>query len=143
MMCVMKRHSNFALAFIAGLVVAFAPRGASASPCDGVDRSMSPMEKASIVRAVSRDRNSNEVTIDPPLHWKSWWVVLGDGGTFDADYFFYHGDPSTTKLLGAIDTFYRPDEESWLLNWTRSHIPGIPPNLARCFAWHATKDPDG
>lgn len=55
---------------------------------------------------------------------------------------FYSGDPLKNKNVSLWSGAARIDEEQDIYEWVIKNVPGIPSQLAKCFAWHVTKNRD-
>jgi hypothetical protein len=120
-----------------------------ASPCDRVDRNLSEERKnflAPIVTAqVARELPAvQSVEVLQSFRLGHWHIIKVETHVSDEGYLFYKDDPAKTKYLTvwggsvpATDDEYRFIVKSLSEGKTR----GIPKALARCFAWHMTKEP--
>ncbi len=115
-------------------------RAWSASPCDGVDRSLTPERKAAFSIAIAKQLHLRKVDVWEAFQFGGWSIIYVDVPEADPPFLFYSHDPRTsspvTMWSGAAAYF----EEQEIKTWTLKNAPGIPPKLANCFAWHVTKD---
>jgi hypothetical protein len=57
----------------------------------------------------------------------------------DEPFLFYSGDPLANRYVTIWSGAARIDEEQDIYDWVIVNAPGIPVELAKCFAWHVTK----
>ena len=125
------------------LALAFMPMPVSAkTPCDGVDRHLLHGEKQKLMPPVARQIGAPHPTILQEFKFEDWSIVYADTGVSDETFIFYHGDPTRTHYVTIWSGAAGLDEESQIREWTVENAPGIPLRLAKCFAWHVTKDRD-
>ncbi|MEW6562985.1 MAG: hypothetical protein AB1400_07120 [Pseudomonadota bacterium] len=73
-----------------------------------------------------------------------WYIIKVETHISDQGYLFYNNDPAQTPYLtiwgGAVPA---TDEEYRFIvkSLSKGKTRGIPKALARCFAWHMTKEP--
>jgi hypothetical protein len=116
---------------------------ARATPCDGIDRGLTAERSAALARAIAEELHTKTVDVLQSYSNDSWSILYIDTHEADRAFLFFSGNPLkdhhyVTLWSGAA----RQDEEQDIMSWALKNAPGIPPPLARCFAWHVTKDRD-
>ena len=69
-----------------------------------------------------------------------WSIVYVDTHESDSAFLFYSNDPRTSHYVTLWSGSAQNNEEQSIEDWAVKNAPGIPPKLAKCFAWHVTKD---
>jgi len=120
------------------IFVVFGIPTASASPCDGIDRSLTRERKINLAPVIARQLHAQKLHILGSFRSNNWNIILVRTYVEEDVFLFYADDPKTngyvTKWGGvALDT-----EEQEVRDWTVKNAPGIPPPLAGCFAWAVT-----
>ncbi len=110
-----------------------------ATPCSGVDRSLSESKKRELAYAIVKHEGLQGVDVYQSFMRDDWTIVFVGTHASDEAYLFYQGDPVTarnaiTEWSGAATIF----ETTEIRDWVLKNAPGIPLNLANCFAWHVT-----
>lgn len=116
--------------------------GANASPCNGVDRSLSSNRKLALAPKIAKELYVASVDVLQSFRSHGWSIIYVDTHESDETFLFYPGDPMTARyvtLWGGAATIY---EEGEIEKWVLKNVPKIPRKLARCFAWHVTHDRD-
>ncbi|MHB8717046.1 MAG: hypothetical protein ACYC9H_13695 [Sulfuricaulis sp.] len=112
----------------------------SASPCDGVDRSLTEARKTSLAQAMAMQLNIESAEILQSFRYRSWYIIYVNTHVSDNSFLFFGGDPTKSRYLtvwsGAATVHEEPEIKQWVIN----NAKGIPLKLAGCFAWHVTKD---
>jgi len=129
----MKKHLGL-IGLAASLIVSVA----NATPCDGIDRSLSEKRKAELAPAIAKEEKIEKVKILETFRSGDWTIIFIENYVSDEPYLFFHGDPMKTKSITAWSGAATIYEEKAMREWTTENVPGIPQNLARCFAWHVT-----
>jgi hypothetical protein len=115
---------------------------ASASPCDAVDRALTDARKIELAPVIAKQIKVRSVDVLQSYRDESWHIIYVNTHVSDNAFIFFKSDPLKSQYLVAWGGQARPDEEADIAKWTRSKAKGIPPKLAKCFAWHVTKDRD-
>jgi len=119
------------------------PRHAwSASPCGGVDRSLTNDRKAILAHGIARQLHVQSVDVLQSFRAGGWTIIYVDSHDADEAFLFYSHDPLTGSYITLWSGAATRDEEQAIKKWTLKNAPGIPQKLANCFAWHVTKDRD-
>jgi hypothetical protein len=141
---VMNTTALVALALIAS--------GAVAAPCSGVDRSLSSAKRISLAPIVELHLKAQ---LDPQvaahvyvqatdvLHAfrvGRWQIIHVNNHATDDPYVFYADSPSRSAgYIVAWAGAAAASEEQEVARWAMASAPGIPNQLATCFAWYVTK----
>ena len=115
---------------------------ATASPCDGVERSLAKDRATVLARAVAGQLHLTGVDVLQSFRDAGWEILYVDTHRSDETFLFYPADPATRPAVTSWSGGASPDEEPGIRHWLRSHAPGIPARLAACFAWHVARDRD-
>lgn len=73
---------------------------------------------------------------------RGWNIVYVETPNSDPPFVFFHGAPDTVHYVALWSGGAGADEEASIREWTIQSAPGIPADLAKCFAWHVTKARD-
>jgi hypothetical protein len=111
----------------------------NATPCEGVDRTLSSQRQARLEAALGATQGKKQVRIIQSFQDSGWLILYTEAREADNPYLFYSGDPAPgarpiTAWSGGATIF----ETSEIAQWVKSNAPGIPSRLANCFAWHVT-----
>ncbi len=137
----MKKLARVIIALsILGVVVSTDAQ--SASPCDGVDRSLTSKGKAVLSPRIARQLHSQSVDILQSFRVDGWTILYVDSHEADEAFLFYSRNPAASNFITLWSGAARKDERSHIKDWTLKNAPGIPLKLAECFAWHVTNDRD-
>ena len=113
-----------------------------AAPCDGVDRTLSAEQKAGFGRDVAKQLKVGEADVLQSFHLGAWRVLYVDTHVADEAFLFYAADPARHGFVALWSGGAAQTEEPGIRQWVLAHAPGVPAQLAGCFAWHVTKDRD-
>ncbi len=114
----------------------------AASPCDGVDRSLTNDRKGAQVPAIAKQLKYKRVDVLQSFRDGNWQIIYVDTHESDNGFLFYSRDPLKNNYVTVWGGVAMKDEEAAIRRWTFKNAPGIPPRLAKCFAWHVTNDRD-
>ena len=115
---------------------------ALATPCSGVERTLTQERKGELSPAVATQLNIESAEILQSYHYHGWFIIYVETHVSDEAFLFYKGDPAKSRYLttwGGSATKYEGAE---IERWVRKNAKGIPTKLAQCFAWHVTRDRD-
>jgi hypothetical protein len=112
------------------------------SPCDGVDRTLTTERKASLAPEIAKQLSVSSVEVLQSFHSGSWSIVYVGTHQSDEVFLFYSHDPLTSRYIAMWSGAAASNDEQKIRGWTLKNAPGIPQDLASCFAWHVTKDRD-
>lgn len=113
---------------------------ACAAPCDGIDRAVGLVRSRALVPALRRQLRARSVEVLQSYSSGSWSILYVDTHETDRLYLFFSGNPLRSRYVTLWNGSAPPEDEQGVLKWTLRNAPGIPPPLARCFAWHVTSD---
>ncbi|MDD2686288.1 MAG: hypothetical protein PHY62_09045 [Gallionella sp.] len=113
-----------------------------ASPCDGVDFSLSEERKTRLAPIIAQQHGAEAVEILKSYSYRSWHIFFVNRYVADDMYFFFRSDPSQSKYLSTWsgDTSHTNEQE--LKQYVIKKAKGIPSELAGCFAWRVTHGMD-
>lgn len=112
------------------------------SPCDGVDRHLNSSEASQLSIEVGHQLNTANVEILQSFKSHDWTILYIDSHEADPAFLFYSGNPLSQRFITLWSGGARTDEEQIIHAWLKDNVKDIPNDLARCFAWHVTKDRD-
>ncbi len=114
----------------------------AATPCTGIDRSLTAPQKTAYGRAVAADLHVGSVEVLQSFHLAEWRILYVQTGNSDETFFFFAGDPAAKPFVTRWSGGAAPTEQAEIQAWTLANATGIPAPLAACFAWHVTNDRD-
>ena len=115
---------------------------AASAPCAGVDRNIGIESKAKIERRIAKLFKVPKVEVLQSFRLGVWDILYVETYDSDEPFVFFRGDPFKTRYVTLWSGAAGYNEEEEIFDWTRKNAPGIPRRLARCFAYHVTKDRD-
>lgn len=115
---------------------------ACASPCDGVDRSLSKERSSKLAPVIAKQLHVASVDVLQSFGVGSWSVILVDTHESDEPFLLYAADPLGSQYITLWSGAATSDEEQRIMEWVIKNAPGIPLPLASCFARHVTKSRD-
>ena len=123
----------------------------AATPCTGIDRSLSAAQQRNYAVAIEQHLNQQlgpevqqKITTAPQdirqvFRLGTWHIVYVHTHVSDEPFLFYPQPPDkATAYVTAWAGSAASDEAPSIRAWLRKNAPGIPPKLARCFAWQVT-----
>ncbi len=125
---------------LVGLLLVSAPT--AASPCDSVRRDFAESQRVQWAGAIARQLNVPSVTVLQAFELGGWKIVYVATARSDPSFLFFHGAPDKVHYVTLWSGGARADEEASIRTWAMKSAPGIPSDLAECFAWHVTKARD-
>jgi hypothetical protein len=125
---------------VAFVVVAFGAH--AASPCDGVDRSLTTERRAALAPAIVKQLHVSIVDVLQSFRFGGWSIIYVATHQADEAFLFYARDPLKSHYVTLWSGGARLDEGQAIKDWVLKNAPSIPSKLADCFAWHVTKDRD-
>jgi hypothetical protein len=126
-----------AAVILAGLAVTGAK---AATPCTGVDQTLTAAEKPVLAQAAAKQLGLPTVDVLDSFHVESWQIIYVATESSDNAFLFYANDPTTHKYVALWAGAAMASEKSSIDGWALKNAPGIPAKLADCFAWHVTQD---
>ena len=124
------------------LLLAVTPLAYAASPCDGVDRTLSVAQKTTLAPAIASQLHVPSVDVLQMFRLRPWRIVYVATHQSDNGFLFYAQDPLTHPAVTSWAGGAAPDEQASIRHWVLTHAHGIPSRLAECFAWHVTQHRD-
>ncbi|MCB1607347.1 MAG: hypothetical protein KDI71_10270 [Xanthomonadales bacterium] len=110
-----------------------------ADPCRNVDVLVSKEEERELENALSESFSLASVDVFSTFQFGSWFVIYSDISPGDPTYGFFPSDPrqggEPIKFWAGGDAFYAVGD---IAEWTIANVPGVPEELAECFAWSLT-----
>ncbi len=120
------------------ILIAGAATASAATPCTGVDRSLTSQQKSAVTPEIAKQLKARNVDVLQSLRVGGWSIFYVDTHQSDEVYVFYVKDPRHSRYITLWSGAARLDEGQEIMSWTLKNAPGIPRNLASCFAWHVT-----
>ena len=110
-----------------------------ARPCRNVQMRASTARLQAVASAISKTEGFPNSHVLAYYAAAGWFVVYTDASAGDERYLLYRGDPASgikSKLSwsGAATMF----ETTEIRDWVVRDAPGVPRQLADCFAWQVT-----
>ncbi|PRC92746.1 hypothetical protein [Solimicrobium silvestre] len=140
---------NMILQKITGIFLStLATASAIASPCDGINRSINLQNKRFFAETITKQLKAQipdvaSVQILQYFAYKDWSVVYVNTQVSDEVFLIYHDSPLKGKYLDSLAGAYAANEEQSVYDHLiNGDSKGIPTKLAKCIAWHITKDRD-
>lgn len=133
------RSTQFIFSLLGGSLLSLA---ASAAPCDGIDRTLTDARKTELAPVIAKQIKVKAVDVLQSYREGTWHIIYAKTHVTDNAFIFFKADPLKSPYVVAWGGQARPDEEKDIARWVNSKAKGIPPMLAKCFAWHVTKDRD-
>lgn len=113
--------------------------GADGTPCTGVDRGLSSQRKAALAVTIAKQLNTSKIDVLGSFKCGKWSVIDVASREADEAFVFYADDPLTSHYITLWSGAATTNEGANIRNWVLKNAPGIPPQLADCFAWYVTK----
>jgi len=123
-----------ALTFLIGATAS----GAETTPCKGIDQNLTDARKAEFAAPIATEWGADHVTVNKYMGLKNWSIVYVDTPIGDPPFVFFKGDPTKTHYVTVWSGAATIYEEQEMRRWTLKNAPGIPKQLAACFAWFVT-----
>ncbi len=110
--------------------------------CLNIRRADLAVNEIKVSSAIAKQLNLKDVKIISTLSLKGWTIFHVDTVQYDKPFLLYSDDPRKSKyvLLWAGPT--NPADINWMAGWVSRESPGVPSELAKCFAWDVTVGPD-
>jgi hypothetical protein len=112
------------------------------SPCRGIDRALSESQKTKLEPIIALQEGWESVKVLQSFRLGNWHIIYLGNGISDDLYLFFPDSPAAVKSVGMWGGGATVFETSDIKRWVTENIPGIPPRLAACFAWHVTLNRD-
>jgi hypothetical protein len=113
-----------------------------ATPCTGIDRTLTDVQKHAWAPVIAKQLHVANVDVLQVFRDGEWRLIYVDTHVSDNGYLFYRNDPLHGTYVNTWAGAATEDEEASIGQWVQQNVSGIPAPLAKCFAWHVTKDRD-
>jgi hypothetical protein len=124
------------------IIHALATGFANATPCDGIDRSLSKARKGELASALALQLHAENVRVLESLHFGSWYIIFAQPPASDAAHLIFSAEPTNSRYLALFAGAVRSDEGAEIQHSLGSNANGMPKKLANCFVWHLTVERD-
>ena len=114
----------------------------SASPCDGIDRSLPDSRKEDLAPEIAKQLHIQNANILQSFKLGKWNIIYVETYMSDEVFLFYAHNPLTSHYVAEWSGAAMSNEEKIIRAWVLKNVPGIPKKLAACFARHVTKGRD-
>jgi hypothetical protein len=122
------------------LIASAGAHATSHTPCEGVDRSLSIIYKSKLTSSLAKQLRVPNVDVLELMRYGGWSIVYVNAYNSDEVFLFYARSPLHSRYVNTWSGAAGVNEEVEMYEWVSQNIRGIPVQLARCFAWHVTKD---
>ena len=122
-------------ALLCALAALAATRAHASAPCEGVARGRGEEALSIRIDAQLHDPKARALQTFAYDDWKIVQVALGNSAEV---FVFYSADPLSSDTVAVWREAKDLDGVSQAKEWTVENAPGIPNQLARCFAVHVT-----
>jgi hypothetical protein len=122
------------------LILIFLSVIAHAEPCTGVVRTINESKKLSIANVMAKKLKTKSADIFEYMQVGAWRIIWVDTHDSEPGVFFFHGNPINTKYITVFGGAAIYGEENEVIKWAKTNAPGIPTNLAACFAWRVSPE---
>lgn len=109
-------------------------------PCGDVDRSISDEQKKQLAPTIAAQLHVDHVEVLRSFRYGEWSIIYVETYETDNTFLFFNGNPLTQPYVTTWSGVVSPKEERKVLQGVLKSAPGIPAELARCFAWHVTHE---
>lgn len=110
-----------------------------ASPCQEMHLKFNEKSKTELGRAFAKQLKIPKAAVDRSFFYKGWSLFYVQTYVVDPVYLFYSGNPLTNAYVGKWSGWVGEAHQApKLKDWALKNVPGIPPELAACFAWFVT-----
>jgi hypothetical protein len=110
--------------------------------CAAVHEGVTEAQKKAWDASINRQLGGRLSKINQAFSRADWTVVLVDARDADPPFLFFHGDPAKTHFVTMWSGAAMRSEQNAIKAWVLDNAPGIPHDLAMCFAWHVTQGQD-
>jgi hypothetical protein len=136
----MPRQGNMRSLLLIGLLLGAGV--AVASPCDSVKRDLSESQRAEWAAVIAKQLDVPKVTVLQSFRSNAWTIVYVTTPNSDPPFLFFDRAPGKAHFVTLWSGGAQANEEASIHAWVIENAPGIPPDLAACFAWHVAKARD-
>jgi len=124
---------------LASIVLALVCSQTLASPCSAVSQKLTSAQKVTWAPVLAQQLKTGSVSMQQVFSFANWHIIYVETLDSDPPFLFFKGDPVHSHFVTTWSGAARPAEEQGIRAWAIQHAPGIPPELASCFAWHVSK----
>lgn len=107
--------------------------------CAKIHGGVTDAQKTEWGPSINRQLQGRLVRITQVFSFSDWVVVYVDARDADPAFLFFHGNPAKTSSVTMWSGAAAPTEQKVIEDWVLKNAPGIPHELAACFAWHVTR----
>ncbi len=132
---------NFFVSILTAITVAISSV-ACASPCDGVDNGLNKERAVDLAPVIAKQLHVARVEVLKSFRMDNWSIIYVDTHVSDETFLFYARDPLTSQYINEWSGAATRYEGQIIKDWAIKNVPGIPIQLATCFAWYVTKSDD-
>jgi hypothetical protein len=126
------------LCVFATAAIFYNQRAFSASPCEGLHGGVSSADKNASILASSKQTRSTRVEVLDDFRSHDWIMLYLETHVSDEPVVFLHKKENTLNFVALWAGGAIIGQEAALEEWAHRDVPGIPTDLARCFAWYVT-----
>ena len=121
---------------LASVVQCLGAPSAMAGACDGVDRQLTQEDRAALELVMAKKLGAPAAKVLAVWALGVWTIVAVEPPAADVGYLFFSGSPldSSPVAVWGGAAVQSAEEETRIGAWVLEHAPGIPEQLARCFA---------
>ena len=119
---------------IVGSFVLAATLGVEAAPCAGIDRALSHADAERLDPIVAAQLDTTSADVVERFRSGRWSVLHVATRVADPAYLFFDDDPARRHFVTMWSGAAAPFEKREILKWVKKNAPGIPDDLASCFA---------
>ena len=112
---------------------------ALATSCDAVSRKLTNAQRATWAPVLAEQLAVSSVSVSQSFALAGWHIVYVETPNTDPPFLFFHGDPNRTHFVTLWAGAARSQDEGAIKAWVVKNAPGIPAQLATCFAWYVAK----
>lgn len=112
-----------------------------ATPCDGVDLPRGYEQPSALAVELAKQTGFKKVSVSQSMQFQRWRIIQIVPDSAESEWLFYSRDPMGAHAITSWSGAANPFEEVSIRHWVLRNAPGIPLQLARCFAWHVTPVP--
>lgn len=112
----------------------------AASPCQGVNQTPGEniKNKADLERSIAKQLKLPKVSVNRSFVYGRWSIFYVETHKTDPAYLFYSENPLTNTYVYRLGGELEIIGEQKIRDQVLKNAPGIPPELANCFAWYVT-----
>jgi hypothetical protein len=126
------------------LLVGLLPLAAKAADvsCAKVHEGVTKAQKKEWSSSINQQLSGRLTRINQAFSLSDWVIVFVDAREADPPFLIFHGNPARTHFVTMWSGAAMRSEQKAMNDWALKNAPGIPNDLAACFAWHITVGQD-